>query len=98
MLGLTVMIIIALCWICGKAEIKNVTGINTASLSPDDISLEKAKEIIPKCLMSLLSWICVTSNYKEQKVLAIAQDIITVASGGKKCYQNMLACLYIFKK
>ena len=26
-----------------KAEIKNVTGINTAPLSPDDISLAKAK-------------------------------------------------------
>ena len=40
-----------------EAEIKNVTGINTAPLSPDDISLAKAKEIIPKCLISLLSWI-----------------------------------------
>ena len=67
-----------------KAEIKNVTGINTAPLSPDDIFLAKAKEIIPKCLISLLSWICGTSDYKEQNVLAIAQDIITVASGGKK--------------
>ena len=66
-----------------KAEIKNVTGINTAPLSPDNISLAKAKEIIPKCLISLLSWTCGTSDYKEQKVLAIAQDIITVASGGK---------------
>ena len=67
-----------------KAEIKNVTGINTARLSPDDTSLAKAKEIIPKCFISLLSWICGNSDYKEQKVLAIAQDIITVASGGKK--------------
>ena len=39
-----------------KAEIKNVTGINTAPLSPEDISLAKAKEIIPKCLISLLSF------------------------------------------
>ena len=67
-----------------KAEIKNVTGINTAPLSPDNISLAKAKEIIPKCFISLLSWICGTSDFKEQKVLAIAQDIITVASSGKK--------------
>ena len=67
-----------------KAETKNVTGINTAPLSPYDISLAKAKEIIPKCLISLLSWICGTSDYKEQKVLAVAPEIITVASGGKK--------------
>ena len=46
--------------------------------------MAKAKEIIPKCLISLLSWICGTSDYKEQKVSAIAQDIITVASSGKK--------------
>ena len=67
-----------------KAEIKNVTGINTVPLSPDDISFAKAKEIIPKCLISLLSWMCGTSDYKEQNVLATAQDIKTVASGGKK--------------
>ena len=78
-----------------KAEIKNVTGINTAPPSPDDISLAKDKEIIPKCLISLLSWICGTSDYKEQKVLAIAQDIIMVASSDKKCYQSMLAWLYL---
>ena len=61
-----------------KAEIKNVTGINTAPLSPDEISLAKANEIIPKCLISLLSLICGTSDDKEQMVLAIAQDIIMV--------------------
>ena len=81
-----------------KAEIKNVTGINTAPLSPDDISLAKTKEIIPKCLISLLSWICGTSDYKEQKVLAIAQDIITVAPGGKKNVTKACWPGYIFTK
>ena len=80
-----------------KAEIKNVTGINTAPLSPDDIPLAKAKEIIPKCLISLLSWICGTSDYKEQKVLAIVQDIITVASGGKRMLPKHVGLAISFK-
>ena len=53
-------------------------------MSPEDITLQKGKDIVPENLKDFLSWLLGEEEQKEIKVLSMAQDIIHILSNGKK--------------
>ena len=82
-----------------RGELKLVKGINISPPTSDDISLEKAVEIVPDKLYMLLRWILEgdkgnnpislarenTDNEElNREILSVAQDIIYISSHGQK--------------
>ena len=71
-----------------KDDIKRAYGIETSPLNPNDITEESARNILPPNLIKFVSLICEDSEVKlpskSTKVLSIAQDIVNVASNGRK--------------
>ena len=85
-----------------KNDIKKVNGIETSPLNPRDITEENAKNILPDNLITFLSLICeeISDNKlssKSTKVLSIAQDIINVASNGRKAMPKNVALALALK-
>ena len=65
-------------------EIKDVEGISVHPLNPDDISQSTAENIVPDSLKEFLQSLCKVREVTNKKTMSIAQDIISLYSGGKK--------------
>ena len=68
-------------YITSSSDIQSVDGICIHPLDPADITYEKVESIIPSSLTTFLNLLC---SGPKRKMLAIAQDIISLNSGGKK--------------
>ena len=66
------------------AEIQKVEGISIHPLDPEDISNAVVSKLVPSPLKEFLRCLCGNSNEKEKKISSVAQDIISLQSGGKK--------------
>ena len=64
------------------SDIREVEGISLNPLNPEDISNTVIEKILPKSLCSFLGKIC--PGKPNKKIYAIAQDIVSLQSGGKK--------------
>ena len=67
-----------------RNEIKDVEGIIVHPLNPDDISMSTAEKIVPKSLKEFLQSLYKVREVADKKTMSIAQDIISLYSGGKK--------------
>ena len=67
-----------------RNEIKDVEGFIVHPLNPDDISMSTAEKIVPKSLKEFLQSLCKVRKVADKKTMSIAQDIISLYSGGKK--------------
>ena len=67
-----------------KRDISDITSISIHPLNPEDICHENIVNLVPSNLKLFLNLLCNTTPQKEIKMLAIAQDIITLHSNGRK--------------
>ena len=67
-----------------KHDIQNVNGITIHPLDPETISFDTIEKLIPHSLKMFLNMLCNNYGAKNEKVLSIAQDIISLSSNGKK--------------
>ena len=67
-----------------KSEIENVEGIKIHPLNPEDMTSDSIENAIPEALKSFLNALCNGSVEKTTKIMSIAQDIISLNSGGRK--------------
>ena len=78
-------------------DLRSVSSMETQPLNIVNISMEKTRELVPETLKSFLYMLvqpekqfteqetfCQRHSETERKVLSIAQDIVSLTSGGRK--------------
>ena len=66
-----------------KEALQSSSGIETTPLNPYDITVEKAKDVVPNIVTQFLEFFIGKSNKSTTRILSMVQDLIFVTSNGR---------------